>query len=51
MPKQVPEAELADILKAVASFPQPASLEEIAGKERIPAAFDEANNCKDPRWR
>jgi hypothetical protein len=32
MPKQVPEAELADILKAVAGFPQPASLVEIAGK-------------------
>ena len=20
------------------------------GKERVPSAFDEANNCKDPRW-
>ena len=32
MPKQVPESELTDILKAVADIPQPASLENIAGK-------------------
>lgn len=32
MPKQVPEVELTDILKVLADIPQPASLEEIAGK-------------------
>ena len=32
MPKQVPKAELAAILKTVAGFLQPASLEKIAGK-------------------
>ena len=31
MPKQVPKAELAAILKTVAGFLQPASLEKIAG--------------------
>ena len=23
---------------------------KIWGKERVPAAFSEANNCKDPLW-
>ena len=38
MPKQVPEAELTNILKALADFPQSASLEDIAGKLPQPMA-------------
>ena len=38
MPKQVPEAELTNILKAVADFPRSVSLEEIAGKLPQPMA-------------